>query len=250
MYLYFPSLANLKSNVTIPSSWLQAEWRILVKFPQMQHGILESLWGGASQKARPNMEVSDVAPCSNRKKASFTLNWGISTTYHAVLAFLDDLLACCCPLDSPHYFQMQNGEYRLSFPKCSMVFLNHYGVAPVKKRGMVCCAISSSCRPNMEVSDVAPCSNRKKASFTLNNLESRGSSHHFNCGNPTFGQLTYHYMAVKFKRINSSLTGKRLFVSLSLNPNRAPSLKLAMENPKCTEGKTSICMSEYSMYIT
>ncbi|KAF3555724.1 hypothetical protein F2Q69_00015452 [Brassica cretica] len=82
------------------------------------------------------------------------------------------------------------------------------------------------------------------------NLESRGSSHHFNCGNPTFGQLTYHYMAVKFKRINSSLTGKRLFVSLSLNPNRAPSLKLAMENPKWTEGKTSICMSEYSTYIT
>ncbi|WZZ52745.1 hypothetical protein YC2023_052852 [Brassica napus] len=86
--------------------------------------------------------------------------------------------------------------------------------------------------------------------FLLQNLESRGSSHHFNCGNPTLGQLAYHYMAVKFKRINSSLTGKRLFVSLSLDPNRAPSLKLAMENPKWTEGKTSICMSEYSMYIT
>ncbi|WZZ47307.1 hypothetical protein YC2023_043566 [Brassica napus] len=88
--------------------------------------------------------------------------------------------------------------------------------------------------------------------FFLQNLESRGSSHHFNCGNPTLGQLAYHYMAVKFKRINSSLIGKRLFVSLSksLDPNRAPSLKLAMENPKWTEGKTSICMSEYSMYIT
>ncbi|WZY98627.1 hypothetical protein YC2023_070956 [Brassica napus] len=38
------------------------------------------------------------------------------------------------------------------------------------------------------------------------NLESRGSNHHFNHGNPTLGQLAYHYMAVKFKRINSSLT--------------------------------------------
>ncbi|KAG2287053.1 hypothetical protein Bca52824_046657 [Brassica carinata] len=91
---------------------------------------------------------------------------------------------------------------------------------------------------------------RNNGHFLFQNLESRGSSHHFNCGNPTLGQLAYHYMAVKFKRINSSLTGKRLFVSLSLDPNRAPSLKLAMENPKWTEGKTSICMSEYSMYIT
>ncbi|KAF3537634.1 hypothetical protein F2Q69_00020529 [Brassica cretica] len=57
----------------------------------------------------------------------------------------------------------------------------------------------------------------------------------FNRGNPTLDQLAYHYMEVKFKRINSSLTGKRLFVysSKSLHPNRAdPSLKLAMENPK------------------
>ncbi|KAL0695124.1 hypothetical protein Bca4012_062304 [Brassica carinata] len=44
-----------------------------------------------------------------------------------------------------------------------------------------------------------------------------------------------------------------LFVSSSksLDPNRAdPSLKLAMENPKWTEEKTNICMSEYPMYIT
>lgn len=40
----------------------------------------------------------------------------------------------------------------------------------VKKRGMVCCEISSSCRPNKEVLDVAPYSNRKKLSFALNGI--------------------------------------------------------------------------------
>jgi len=74
-----------------------------------------------------------------------------------------------------------------------------------------------------------------------------------NNGNPTLGQLAFHFMAVKFKRFYSSLTGKKLFVSSSksLDPNSVDSsLKLAMEILKWSEERTNICMSEYSMYST
>ncbi|KAL1212196.1 Extra-large guanine nucleotide-binding protein 1 [Cardamine amara subsp. amara] len=74
-----------------------------------------------------------------------------------------------------------------------------------------------------------------------------------NTGNPTLGQLAFHYMAVKFKRVYSSLTGKKLFVSSSksLEPNSVDSsLKLAMEILKWSEERTNICLSEYSMYST
>ncbi|EFH54946.1 predicted protein [Arabidopsis lyrata subsp. lyrata] len=80
-------------------------------------------------------------------------------------------------------------------------------------------------------------------------------SHHrgSNNGNPTLGQLAFHFMAVKFKRFYSSLTGKKLFVSSSksLDPNSVDSsLKLAMEILKWSEERTNICLSEYSMYST
>ncbi|CAL9233635.1 unnamed protein product [Arabidopsis halleri] len=74
-----------------------------------------------------------------------------------------------------------------------------------------------------------------------------------NNGNPTLGQLAFHFMAVKFKRFYSSLTGKKLFVSSSksLDPNSVDSsLKLAMEILKWSEERTNICLSEYSMYST
>ncbi|CAN8284014.1 unnamed protein product [Cochlearia groenlandica] len=72
-----------------------------------------------------------------------------------------------------------------------------------------------------------------------------------NNGNPTLGQIAFHYMAVKFKRLYSSLTGKKLFVTLSksLDPNSVDSsLKLAMEILKWSEERTNICLSDYSMY--
>uniref|UniRef100_A0A1J3IZU6 Extra-large guanine nucleotide-binding protein 1 n=1 Tax=Noccaea caerulescens TaxID=107243 RepID=A0A1J3IZU6_NOCCA len=79
------------------------------------------------------------------------------------------------------------------------------------------------------------------------------SRHRSNNGNPTLGQLAFHYMAVKFKRFYSSLTGKKLFVSSSksLDPNSVDSsLKLAMEILKWSEERTNICLSDYSMYST
>ncbi|XP_010417098.1 PREDICTED: extra-large guanine nucleotide-binding protein 1-like [Camelina sativa] len=74
-----------------------------------------------------------------------------------------------------------------------------------------------------------------------------------NNGNPTLGQLAFHYMAVQFKRFYSSLTGKKLFVSSSksLDPNSVDSsLKFAMEILKWSEERTNICLSDYSMYST
>ncbi|ESQ46288.1 hypothetical protein EUTSA_v10000039mg [Eutrema salsugineum] len=79
------------------------------------------------------------------------------------------------------------------------------------------------------------------------------SRHRSNNGNPTLGQLAFHYMAVKFKRFYSSLTGKKLFVSSSksLDPNSVDSsLKLAMEILKWSEERANICLSDYSMYST
>lgn len=86
----------------------------------------------------------------------------------------------------------------------------------------------------------------------FNPVVSRHRSNNNN-GNPTLGQLAFHYMAVKFKRFYSSLTGKKLFVSSSksLDPNSVDSsLKLAMEILKWSEERANICMSEYSMYST
>ncbi|CAH8353780.1 unnamed protein product [Eruca vesicaria subsp. sativa] len=86
----------------------------------------------------------------------------------------------------------------------------------------------------------------------FNPVVSRHRSNNNN-GNPTLGQLAFHYIAVKFKRFYSSLTGKKLFVSSSksLDPNSVDaSLKLAMEILKWSEERANICMSEYSMYST
>ncbi|KAJ4902838.1 Extra-large guanine nucleotide-binding protein 1 [Raphanus sativus] len=86
----------------------------------------------------------------------------------------------------------------------------------------------------------------------FNPVVSRHRSNNNN-GNPTLGQLAFHYMAVQFKRFYSSLTGKKLFVSSSksLDPNSVDaSLKLAMEVLKWSEERANICMSEYSMYST
>lgn len=71
--------------------------------------------------------------------------------------------------------------------------------------------------------------------------------------NPTLGQIGYHYVAVKFKRLYSSLTGKKLFVSpvRGLEPNSVDAaLKYAREILKWDEERGNFSLSEYSMYST
>lgn len=70
---------------------------------------------------------------------------------------------------------------------------------------------------------------------------------------PSLGQLATHYVAVKFKRLYSSLTGRKLYVSLvkGLEPNSVDAaLKYAREVLKWDEEKTIFSISEYSMYST
>lgn len=70
---------------------------------------------------------------------------------------------------------------------------------------------------------------------------------------PSLGQLASHYVAVKFKRLYSSLTGRKLYVSLvkGLEPSSVDAaLKYAREVLKWDEEKTNFSISEYSMYST
>ncbi|XP_059623755.1 extra-large guanine nucleotide-binding protein 1 [Cornus florida] len=70
---------------------------------------------------------------------------------------------------------------------------------------------------------------------------------------PSLGQLAYHYIAVKFKRLYSSLTGRKLYVSLvkGLEPDTVDdSLKYAREILKWDEDRPNFSWSEYSVYST
>ncbi|KAJ4714990.1 Extra-large guanine nucleotide-binding protein like [Melia azedarach] len=70
---------------------------------------------------------------------------------------------------------------------------------------------------------------------------------------PSLGQLASHYVAVKFKRLYSSLTGRKLYVSLvkGMEPDSVDAaLKYAREILKWDEEKTNFSLSEYSMYST
>ncbi|RDX68724.1 Extra-large guanine nucleotide-binding protein 1, partial [Mucuna pruriens] len=71
--------------------------------------------------------------------------------------------------------------------------------------------------------------------------------------NPSLGQLASHYIAVKFKRLYSSLTGRKLYVSLvkGLEPASVDgALKYAKEILKWNEERPNFSLSEYSMYST
>ncbi|KAK8652976.1 hypothetical protein V6N13_126997 [Hibiscus sabdariffa] len=71
--------------------------------------------------------------------------------------------------------------------------------------------------------------------------------------NPTLGQLAFHYVAVKFKRLYSSLTGRKLYVShvKGLEPNSVDAaLKLAREILKWDEERVNFSLSEHSFYST
>lgn len=70
---------------------------------------------------------------------------------------------------------------------------------------------------------------------------------------PSVGQLAFHHVAVKFKRLLSSLTNKKLYVSLvkGLEPKTVDeSLKYAREIIKWDEERLNFSLSEYSFYST
>lgn len=71
--------------------------------------------------------------------------------------------------------------------------------------------------------------------------------------NPSMGQLGFHYVAIKFKRLYSSLTGRKLYVSFvkGLEPDSVDrGLKNAREIMKWEEERPVFSASEYSMYST
>ncbi|KVI02631.1 G protein alpha subunit, helical insertion [Cynara cardunculus var. scolymus] len=70
---------------------------------------------------------------------------------------------------------------------------------------------------------------------------------------PSIGKMASHYVAVKFKRLFSSLTGRKLFVSVvnSLEPDGVDgTLKYAKEILKWDEEKPNFSFGEYSIYST
>ncbi|XP_041000254.1 extra-large guanine nucleotide-binding protein 1-like isoform X2 [Juglans microcarpa x Juglans regia] len=70
---------------------------------------------------------------------------------------------------------------------------------------------------------------------------------------PSLGHLASHYIAVKFKRLYSSLTGRKLYVSLvkGLEPDTVDAaLKYAREILKWDEERANFSLSEYSIYST
>ncbi|KAL2528454.1 Extra-large guanine nucleotide-binding protein 1 [Forsythia ovata] len=69
--------------------------------------------------------------------------------------------------------------------------------------------------------------------------------------NPSLGQLAFHYTAVKFKKLYSELTGRKLYVSLvkGLEPNSVDAaLKYSREILNWDEEKNNFNSSEYSVY--
>ncbi|XP_065873370.1 extra-large guanine nucleotide-binding protein 1 [Euphorbia lathyris] len=84
------------------------------------------------------------------------------------------------------------------------------------------------------------------------NHRSNSNSNSINC-NPSLGQLGFHYIAVKFKQLYASLTGKKLYVSpvKGLDPNSVDTaLKYAKEILKWEEERPNFSLSEYSLYST
>ncbi|KAE9613014.1 putative guanine nucleotide binding protein (G-protein), alpha subunit [Lupinus albus] len=90
-------------------------------------------------------------------------------------------------------------------------------------------------------SDFHPTNSRPRPSSSSNSINN----------NPSLGQQASHYIAVKFKRLYSSLTGRKLFVSLvkGLEPDSVDAaLKYAKEILKWNEERPNFSLSEYSMY--
>lgn len=71
--------------------------------------------------------------------------------------------------------------------------------------------------------------------------------------NPSLGQLGFHYIALKFKRLYFDLTGRKLFVSSvkGLEPDSVDAaLKYAREIVKWEDERINFSLSEYTIYST
>ncbi|CAN1190960.1 Extra-large guanine nucleotide-binding protein 1 [Linum perenne] len=94
--------------------------------------------------------------------------------------------------------------------------------------------------------DFHPLVSRHRSTST--STSSRNINH-----SPSLGQLGFHYIAVKFKRLYASLTGRKLFVSMvkALEPDSVDSsLKYAREIMKWEDERPNFSVSEYSVYST
>ncbi|GFY93899.1 extra-large G-protein 1 [Actinidia rufa] len=91
--------------------------------------------------------------------------------------------------------------------------------------------------------DFCPVISRQRSNSNINNINS----------NPSLGQLAFHYIAVKFKRLYSSLTDRKLYVALvkGLEPVTVDeALKYSREILKWDEERPTFGLSEYSTYST
>ncbi|KAJ7952894.1 Extra-large guanine nucleotide-binding protein like [Quillaja saponaria] len=82
-------------------------------------------------------------------------------------------------------------------------------------------------------------------------ISRRSSSSNNSNNNPTLGQLAFHYIAVKFKRLYSSLTGRNLYVSAvkGLEPDSVDvALKYAREILNWDEERPNFSFSDCSTY--
>lgn len=100
--------------------------------------------------------------------------------------------------------------------------------------------------------DFQPVISRQSNANANTNTRSRSRSISIN-HNPTLGQVGFHYVAVKFKRLYFDLTGRKLFVS-SVNGLESDTvdaaLKYAREILKWEEERIHFSLSEYSIYST
>ncbi|PSS36437.1 Extra-large guanine nucleotide-binding protein like [Actinidia chinensis var. chinensis] len=88
-----------------------------------------------------------------------------------------------------------------------------------------------------------PVISRQRSNININNINS----------NPSLGQLAFHYIAVKFKRLYSSLTDRNLYVALvkGMEPVSVDeALKYSREILKWDEERPTFGLSEYSIYST
>ena len=98
--------------------------------------------------------------------------------------------------------------------------------------------------------DFHPVSSRHRSSSSKS--ISYSNSNNIN-NSPSLGHLAFYYIAVKFKRLFASLTGRKLYVSLvkGLEPDSVDaSLKYAREIMKWDEERANFSLSEYSLYST
>lgn len=86
--------------------------------------------------------------------------------------------------------------------------------------------------------------------YSKNNSNSRSKSINHN---PSLGQLGFHYIAVKFKKLYFDLTGRKLFVSSvkGLEPDSVDAaLKYGREIVKWEEERINFSLSDYALFST